>query len=267
MTIPLLSARNLWKTFSSRGRKVTAVAGVSLEIEEGESLALIGPSAAGKSTIGRLLLGLEHPDRGEVRLRGTVLGAALRGKEMRGRFHAVFQDPVASLNPGHRVESIIGEPLLGLRGLGIAGRRSRIREVAGAVHLDERLFPSFPEQLSGGEAQRVALARALIRTPVFLVLDEATSALDAPSREELLDLLDNIQAERSMAMLVITHDLRIAARLCSRGIVLEEGRIVEEAPMKELMQKPRHRLTRKLLDLAGKFSDTAGPAYSSRQEV
>ena len=250
MKPPLIAGRDLWKTYSSHGRVIQALAGVSLEIGKGESVALVGASASGKSTLGRILLGLEEADRGEILLRGNALSKMSRRERsaLKGRFQAVFQDPASSLNHHLRVESIIAEPLLADRDSGRNGNTGRIRDVLLLLGLDMELLGRSPRGLSGGEAQRVALARALVRTPDFLLLDEATSALDAPVRAELLELLEGIRETMDLSMLVITHDFSVASRLCSRGLVMDSGRFVEEAAMSELLEHPRHPVTRALLE-------------------
>lgn len=248
LKLPLICARDLWKTYRSRGRVVQAVAGVSLEIAKAESVALVGPSASGKSTLGRILLGLEPADRGEVLSCWGDRSEMLPVEKTAGRFQAVFQDPAASLNHHLRIESIIAEPLLAEGGCGRKERSERIRELVETLGLDPELLVRSPREISGGEAQRVALARALVRKPEFLVLDEATSALDAPVQAELLVLLEQIREMMDLSMLVITHDISVAARLCSRSLVMNAGRIVEEASMSELMEHPKHPITRSMLE-------------------
>lgn len=257
MKPPLIEARDIRKSYRSRGRKIQAVAGVSLEFRMGESVALVGPSASGKSTLGRILLGLEEADGGDVLLRGRLRSEMSIRERRSFRLQAVFQDPAASLNHHLRVETIIAEPLLAERELGKAERKVRIRDIAQGLGLSFDLLGSYPRRLSGGEAQRVALARALVRTPDFLILDEATSALDAPVRAELLDLLREVREKMDLTMLVITHDFAVASRLCSRGLVMTEGRIVEEALMQDLLERPKHPTTRALLEARSGFSAAA----------
>ena len=255
MDPPLLEARDIRKSFETRRGIVHAVAGVSLQINAGESLALIGPSASGKSTLGRILLRLLKPDAGRLFFKGREITRPSREDRarLRGRFQAVFQDPGASLNPHLRLRSIVVEPVLASSTLTKKERDERIRDVCAMVRIDSCLLDRFPTQLSGGERQRVALARALIRSPDLLVLDEATSALDAPVRSVLLQVLSEIRELTGVAMLVITHNLMVASRLCSRGLIMEHGVLVEEGAMGKLMGAPEHPLTRELLEAMPKI--------------
>lgn len=246
---PLLEARDIRKSFETRWGVVHAVAGVSLRIEQGESVALIGPSASGKSTLGKILLRLLEPDCGRLFFKGREITSLSRREraQLRGRFQAVFQDPGASLNPHLRLRSIVAEPLLAGQYITQTEKTRRIMELFEIARLDLRLLDRFPMQLSGGERQRVALVRALVRTPDLLILDEATSALDAPVRELLLQVLSEIRETMGVSILVITHNLMVASRLCSRGLVMDRGVLVEEASMEKLMGEPEHPLSRELL--------------------
>jgi len=239
---PLLVGRQLELTYPGG---IRAVDRVSLHLHENENLALVGPSGSGKSSLARLLLYLRKPDAGDVLFRGRNFWNLSRVEQhrIRGRIQAVFQDPGASLNPYLRVESVISEPLLATGKLSREQRRARIRELMAMVELDSSFLTRRSRELSGGERQRVALARALASMPELLVLDEATSALDAPVRAELLDLLERLRTVVGLSMLVITHDLFVAWRLCRKILVMNRGVIVEDGVSVDILSHPRHPVT------------------------
>ncbi|WP_106476359.1 nickel import ATP-binding protein NikE [Phytohalomonas tamaricis] len=205
---------------------------VTLALEPGESVALVGASGAGKSTLGRVLLGLEAPSSGSVRFRDNDI-AALRGADYRAYRRAVqvvFQDSMSAVNPRHDVARIIAEPLRHLSTLAKAARRQRINTLLAQVGLGPEVANKLPGQLSGGQLQRVCIARALAVEPALLVLDEAVSNLDLVMQIQILELLAGLRQRLNMAMLFITHDLRLIRRLCERVVVMHEGEIVEDCP-------------------------------------
>ncbi|WP_165324119.1 ATP-binding cassette domain-containing protein [Rhizorhabdus phycosphaerae] len=250
---PLLEARDVSVSFRkpgwARGR-LQAVDRVSIDVAEGEAVAIVGGSGSGKSTFARAVARLGPIDSGEVHWRGAPLPErkAMRARDRAG-LQPVFQDPVASLDPLWTVRDIVAEPLTRLRpDLDRAAIDARV----GAVLLETGLTPEFatrrPTALSGGQAQRVAIARALGPDPAMLLLDEATSALDVLVAGTILDLLGQLQRERGLAILMITHDLPVARRLCHRIVVMDRGRIVEEGPAEALIDAPRHDITRQLIE-------------------
>ncbi|HMB70989.1 MAG TPA: ATP-binding cassette domain-containing protein, partial [bacterium] len=255
---PRLDVRRLRKSFSSQGllsrrQTVVAVEDVSFRVGRGEAVALVGESGSGKSTIARLLLRLDRPDRGEIRLAGTdVLAGEPRraSRDYRSRVQMVFQDPFGSLNPVHSVAHHLVRPLLRHDRLGGGAPRDRILELLRTVGLEpaEEFVDRRPDELSGGQRQRVAIARALAAEPEVLVADEPTSMLDVSIRMGILNLLDRLRKERGLAILLITHDLAAARYLADRILVLFRGRIVEAAPAASLVEAPRHPYTRLLLD-------------------
>jgi len=249
----LLEARGMTVSFARpgwrRGRFI-AVADADLDVAMGEAVAIVGGSGSGKSTLARAIARLGPADAGGVRWRGAPLPArtAMRA-EHRARLQPVFQDPVASLDPLWRVRDIVAEPLHRLRtGLGASAIAERVGTVLGEVGLDPALAGRYPAELSGGQAQRVAIARALGPDPGLLLLDEATSALDVIVAGTILDLLAALQLRRGLSILMITHDLAVARRLCHRIIVMDGGRIVEQGRTEELIRSPRHSVTRKLVE-------------------
>lgn len=226
-------------TYRRRGTPFIAVQDVNLAIDAGERVGIVGRSGSGKTTIARMLLGLVQPSRGEVRFRGRPLSEGL--DELRHSASLVYQDPNASLNSRMRVGAIIAEPL---------HRRAGQEELAPlmeSVGLDPALTRRFPHQLSGGQRQRVAIARALIADPELLVADEPVSALDVLVRAQVLQVLHDEARARNLAMVIISHDLPTVEKLCTRVVVVTEGRIVEEGPVEAIFRNPEHPYTRELL--------------------
>lgn len=247
---PLVEVRDLAVRFAGSGlfaRPMTAVDGVDFTVHEREAVALIGGSGSGKSTIGRAIAGLGPVSEGVITWRGEILGPK-RSREQRRMIQPVFQDPLASLDPRWRVSDIIAEPLVHLRpDLTGWARAGLVKKALQMVELDGALADRKPSGLSGGQAQRVAIARALVAEPQMLVLDEATSALDPLVGAQIVALLRRLQRDQGIAMLVITHDLALAAQFCHRALVLDAGRIVEGGPMAELIARPQAQMTRRLV--------------------
>lgn len=256
MSVALLSLSEVSKSYQrpslirARQRAVPAVTDVSLTLERAEILALVGESGAGKSTLTRLILGLEHPDVGQVCLDGADL-AGLSGTQLRAarrRMHLILQDPYQSLHPGMRVGRCVAEPLAIAR----VPRRSWAGLTASALE-EVGLGPAgdvtgrFPHELSGGQRQRVALARALVGRPELVVADEPTSMLDASLRADILDLITAIRDSHAMAFIVVTHDLAMARHVADRIAVLQQGRLVECADTETIINNPSHPYTRTLL--------------------
>ena len=229
-----------------------AVDGVSLRLQQGETIGLVGASGCGKSTLCRALMGLAPVRGGAVRLEGVDLQQLKGGSLRRARraIQMVFQDPLACLNPQMRVGEAIADPLL-IHGLASrAAARQRARELLEAVGLTppEAFENRLPRQLSGGQQQRVAIARALILEPKVLLCDESVSMLDAEVQADVLDLLRGLQARLGLGMLFVTHDLSVASGFCHRVIVLDGGRIVEEGPGSRLLAEPQAAITRTLVE-------------------
>jgi oligopeptide/dipeptide ABC transporter ATP-binding protein len=252
----LLEIRDLKKYFPVHNgplrrdrEQIKAIDGVSLDVEEGETVGLVGESGCGKSSLGRCLVRLIEPSGGTVTFEGHDLsalsGSAMR--EMRRKMQMIFQDPYASLNPRMRVGDIIGE---GLRIHGLAkGRdlKQRVLELLKKVGLREEYYGRYPHEFSGGQRQRIGLARALAVNAKFIVADEAVSALDVSIQAQILNMLLDLQQELGLTYLFISHDLRVVEHMSDRVAVMYLGKIVEIAPSGELHIDSQHPYTRALL--------------------
>jgi oligopeptide/dipeptide ABC transporter ATP-binding protein len=259
MSAPLLEARGLRVEYrpraGGRARRVVALAGLDVALEEGETLALVGESGSGKSSAALALAGLLRPTAGEVRLRtraGPVVDLAACAEHERRRLRPeigwVPQDPGATLDPRRSVGHALGEGLAWHRGLRGGALAARVAAALDAVGLPGEHAARFPHQLSGGERQRAALARGLALEPRVLVCDEITSALDVSVQAQVLELLDGLRRARALALLVVSHDLGVVRLVADRVAVLLAGRVVEEARADSLFARPRHPYTRALLD-------------------
>ncbi|MGE5116893.1 MAG: ABC transporter ATP-binding protein [Betaproteobacteria bacterium] len=231
---------------------VHAVDGISFAIERGRTLALVGESGCGKSTVARLLVGLYAPTRGSVRYDGVDATAALRSpnaRVLRRRMQMIFQDPYASLNPRWKVRDIVSEPLRE-HGLieGDKALSARVGELLTSVGLSAADMEKFPHQFSGGQRQRISIARALATEPEFLVCDEPTSALDVSVQAQVLNIMKDLQRKQGLTYLFISHNLAVVRHVSDDVGVMYLGRLVELAPKRALFAAPRHPYTRMLLD-------------------
>lgn len=269
---PLVQAHDLAKTFDVSPpwlnrvleRKprllLKAVDGVSFDIERGKTLALVGESGCGKSTVARLLVGLYEPTRGGLTFDGQDAHSAFKtpqGRQLRRRIQMIFQDPYASLNPRWTVEDIIAEPL---HEHGIlsdsAALKERVDELLRSVGLSALDKPKYPHQFSGGQRQRISIARALATEPEFLVCDEPTSALDVSVQAQVLNIMKDLQRKRGLTYLFISHNLAVVRHVSDHVGVMYLGRVVELADKHSLFGTPRHPYTRMLLDAIPKMHDT-----------
>ena len=261
----VLATKGLSKTYSARGwfgaaREVRAAEDVSLEVRRGQTLGIVGESGSGKSTVARCIVRLVDPSSGEIRIGGTEIAtmgaAALR--PLRRKMQIVFQDPYRSLNPRRTVgEAIIEGPLN--YGVPRAKALERARKLLELVRMDASALQRYPHQFSGGQRQRICIARALAMEPELLIADEAVSALDVSVLAQVLELLEEIRTRLDLAMLFITHDLRVAAQVCDHVAVMSKGRVVEYGPAEEIFLQPKHAYTRALFDAAPGRDFAFGP--------
>ena len=258
MSEPLLRVDDVARHYTMRrglfGRptEVRAVDGVSFSIGRGETLGIVGESGSGKSTTGRVVLGLEDPDRGSVAFDGAALPPigtpAWRG--LRARMQMIFQDPLGALDRRLPIATQVREPL-DIHGLGEpTARDARVVDLLDRVGLSADHGRRFPHELSGGQRQRAVLARALATAPDFLVCDEPISALDVSIQAQVVNLLTDLQAELGLAMLFVSHDLRVVRQVSRRVAVMYLGRIVEEGDADDLFAAPAHPYTRALVSAA-----------------
>jgi oligopeptide/dipeptide ABC transporter ATP-binding protein len=227
---------------------VRAVRGVSFELAAGRTLGIVGESGCGKSTVARLLVGLEPPTSGTVEIEGEAAGggSTRRRRELARRIQLVFQDPFSSLDPRQTVERALGEVLKVHELAAGPARAARVGELLDMVALGRRFAARYPHELSGGQAQRLAIARALAVEPRILVLDEPTSALDVSVRAEVMNLLVRLQDELSLAYVFISHDLGMVRHISDEIEVMYLGRVVERGPWEQVLDRPLHPYTRAL---------------------
>jgi peptide/nickel transport system ATP-binding protein len=253
----VLQTEKLFKTygrrslFQPRARIVNAVKDVSLEVRRGETLGIVGESGSGKSTVARCVARLVQPSSGAIRIDNSDIAGMNEAKfrPVRRRVQFIFQDPYRSLNPRRTVgEAIIEGPMN--FGLPRAQALQRARDLMAVVHLTPEAIDRYPHQFSGGQRQRICIARALAMEPELLIGDEPVSALDVSVQAQVLKLLDEVRRRFNLAVLFITHDLRVAAQVCDRIAVMQRGVIVEQGTTSEVFAAPRHEYTRALFDAA-----------------
>jgi len=259
----VLTVRNLRKTYVSGGglfskKRVThAVDDVSFQVCRGQTLGIVGESGSGKSTIGKCLLRLTGVDGGQMLFDGQDIArlSERQFRPLRRDVQMIFQDPFASLNPRHTVGRIITDGPVA-NGVPLDDARKRARELLQLVGLEPSAFDRYPNQFSGGQRQRIGIARALALEPKLLVADESVSALDVSVQAQVLQLLADLQKKLDIALIFITHDLRVAAQICHHIIVMHRGRVVESGPPAQIFDAPEHDYTRRLIDaIPGKSWD------------
>jgi ABC-type glutathione transport system ATPase component len=257
MTAPLLQVENLARDYVMPREKlfeaphqVHALNGVSFTIEAGRSLGIVGESGSGKSTLARLVLALDRPTAGTVRLLGRDLHALPREqlRQARRNIQMVFQDPYGSLDPRQPVERIVTEPLAAQGDTTRQEQHRRAAEALDSVGLRAGDLGKYPHEFSGGQRQRIAIARALITRPRLIVADEPVSALDVSVQAQVLNLMQDLQAEFGITYMLISHDLAVVHHLCDEVAVLWQGRIVEQGPPERLFHAAEHPYTRALLE-------------------
>lgn len=249
----LVKIDNLMKIYGhSKSDKVAVLKNVSFSFNVGEIIGLIGASGAGKSTIGKMLVGLETPTKGDIYFEKTNL-TKLKGKERRKlakQIAMVFQDPYESLSTRLKIWQLVEEPLI-IQGIepDKEKRMKLVREALKVVSLDpDKYMERFPHELSGGERQRVGVARAFVCKPRLIIADEPTSMLDTSLRLELIQLLKQMNEQYGISYLFVTHDIALTKGFCDRIIVLHEGEIVDEGPTEQVIEQPTHPFTKSLIN-------------------
>ena len=265
---PLLSVQDLEVTFHVHGHAVGAVAGVSFEIFEGETLGLVGESGCGKSTTGKALMRIVEPSKGTVMLEGVDItkesGKALRSA--RTRMQMIFQDPISSLNPRRRVKDIVAEPLDCWKTVTGADRDHLVSDLLSKVGIDPAVYGNrYARQFSGGQCQRISIARSLAMRPKLLICDEMVSALDVSVQAQILNLLEDLKAEYGLTLLFIAHDLAVVKNVSDRVAVMYLGKICEIGPADTLYESPAHPYTEFLLGAALE-ADPDSPMHSQTLE-
>ena len=270
----ILQTSRLSKTYGTRGllfgrgRVVNAVKEVTIEVRRGETLGIVGESGSGKSTVARCIARLVTPTSGSVSVGGHDMAGLSQGalRNLRRNVQVIFQDPYRSLNPRRRVGASIIEGPVNF-GTTKADATQRARRLMGLVGLEPDALERYPHQFSGGQRQRLCIARALAMEPILLIGDEPVSALDVSVQAQVLELLAAVKKRFDLAVLFITHDLRVAAQVCDRVAVMKEGEIVEQGTTAALFADPRHPYTRELFDAAPgrSFSMQTGPAGALAQ--
>jgi len=252
----MLETKALTKTYIDRGflrptRVVEAAKNVDLQVGRGETVGIVGESGSGKTTIARCVVRLIDPTSGDIFIDQNNIATAKRRElhKLRRRVQIVFQDPYRSLNPRRTIRASIIEGPMNY-GLGRQDALKRAHELMELVHLDPNSLDRYPHQFSGGQRQRICIARALAMGPELLIADEAVSALDVSVQAQVLKLLADIRKRLNLAVLFITHDLRVAAQICDRVLVMRQGEVVEQGPTHEVFLRPRHEYTKALLNAA-----------------
>jgi len=261
---PLLSVRDMKVDFGSRRHPFHAVKGVSFDIFRGETFGLVGESGSGKTTIGRAIIRIYEITGGEVIFKGQRINGRISkelDREVTRKIQMIFQDPMASLNERAKVDYIVAEGLYNTeKGLSKAQRQEKVKKALLDVGLLPEFASRFPHEFSGGQRQRIGIARALIMQPEFIVADEPISALDVSIRAQVLNLLSELQKERGLTYLFISHDLSVMRFICDRIAVIHKGLLMELADTEVLFRHPLHPYTRALL------SAVPMPSPDQRQE-
>ena len=235
--------------FAKAPPPLRAVDGVSIGVERGRTLGIVGESGCGKSTFARMVVGLLPPSAGRLEIDGQSIPELARRdrRALHRRVQMVFQDPLGSLNPRKTVRQILTAPLVALHGMDRAACRARVAELMGLVSLRESFADRYPHEFSGGQSQRIGIARALAADPEVVVLDEPVSALDVSVQAQVLMLLAELQARLGVTYVFISHDLAVVETIAHDVAVMHAGRIVEHAPAERIFANPQHEYTRMLL--------------------
>ncbi len=254
MSEPILKVRDLYRTYDIAGglfRKastLTAVKGVSFDVERGSTLAVVGESGCGKSTLARMLTMIDAQSSGSIEIDGLSMDISKTGisREMRQKVQIVFQNPYGSLNPRQKIGDVLEEPLLLNTDMGAAERRDMALEMLQKVGLQPEHYGRYPHMFSGGQRQRIAIARAIMLKPKLLVLDEPVSALDLSVQAQILNLLADLQDEMGLTYVFISHDLSVVRYIADKVMVMYFGEVVEYGTRDEVFSNPQHDYTKTL---------------------
>ena len=249
MSTPLIEARHLKKYFDTPKGKLHAVDDVSFKIQRGKTMGVVGESGCGKSTLGRTLIHLLDSTDGEILFKGNDITHLNKKQmhEMNEKIQIVFQDPYSSLNPRQTVEETVKEPLMLSKRFSKTELREQTEQLMELVGIDRRLRLSYPHELDGGRRQRIGIARALALNPDFIVCDEPVSALDVSIQAQVLNLLQDLQEQRGLTYMFVTHDLSVVRHISDDICVMYLGQLVETSPSKEMFITPLHPYTKALL--------------------
>lgn len=254
MSDAILKVRDLYRTYDIKGglfkkpSQLTAVKGVSFDVERGSTLAVVGESGCGKSTLARMLTMIDAQSSGSIEVDGLSIDIAKTGisRDMRQKVQIVFQNPYGSLNPRQKIGHVLEEPLLLNTGLEAAERRDMALEMLEKVGLQPEHYGRYPHMFSGGQRQRIAIARAIMLKPKLLVLDEPVSALDLSVQAQILNLLKDLQDEMGLTYVFISHDLSVVRYLADKVMVMYFGEVVEYGTRDKVFENPQHDYTKTL---------------------
>ncbi|MCH5286501.1 MAG: ATP-binding cassette domain-containing protein [Christensenellaceae bacterium] len=245
----ILEVRDLHVAFGARRNRFEAVRGVSFDVYRGETFGIVGESGSGKTTIGRAIIRVYPASKGSIKFKGREITGRISkelDREIVNKIQMIFQDPMASLNERAKIDYIVSEGLQG-RGLKRQEIAERVDAALRAVGLLPEFATRFPHEFSGGQRQRIGIARALVMNPEFIIADEPISALDVSIRAQVLNLMSELQKERGLTYLFISHDLSVMRFICDRIAVVHQGQIVELSDTESLFRRPLHPYTRALL--------------------
>ena len=253
----VLEVKNVTKIFSKNKDKFIANNNISMKLKEGEILGIIGESGCGKSTLAKMIMSLEKPTSGQIKILGEDI-TSLKGEKLRQtrkNIQMVFQDPSESLNPKMKIKEIICEPLINFGLINKSEIEDKAKELLKMVELDEDFYDRYPHSMSGGQRQRVAIARAICINPKIIVLDESTSALDVSVQKKIIDLILKLKKENNISIIFICHDIALIRQIADKIVVMHKGEVVEELPKEKIKKSQLNPYTRELFESIFTISD------------
>ncbi len=263
----ILWVKDVCKDFKNKDHVINANDHISFSMKKGEILGIVGETGSGKSTIAKLLMHIQTPDHGEIKICGLeyskLSGEALR--QQRKNIQMIFQNPIGSMNPRKKVKQIICEPLLNFMLINKSEIQEKAKELLNAVELSEEFLEKYPHTLSGGQAQRVAIARAISLNPAILLCDEATSALDVSVQKNIIDTLIKLNKERGISIIFISHDIYLTKFMADRILVMNQGMVVEMIEKADYSKESRKEYTGRLMDSARILTEKILLQYSNRE--